>query len=79
VPSTTASNPDADAGTAAAGAFALINSVGNLSGFVGPGLMGWLLQVTGNYRAGLWMCVSVPLVAALSMGVLARYCRTPSR
>jgi ACS family tartrate transporter-like MFS transporter len=65
-------------GTAAAGAFALINSVGNLSGFVGPGLMGWLLQATGNYRAGLWMCVCVPLVAALSMAVLARYCRTPS-
>jgi ACS family tartrate transporter-like MFS transporter len=65
-------------GTAAAGAFALINSVGNLSGFVGPGLMGWLLQATGNYRAGLWMCVGVPLVAALSMALLARYCRTPA-
>ncbi|HEX4272359.1 MAG TPA: MFS transporter, partial [Rhizomicrobium sp.] len=64
-------------GTAAAGAFALINSVGNLSGFVGPGMMGWLLQVTGNYRAGLWMCVGVPLVAALSMALIARYCRTP--
>jgi ACS family tartrate transporter-like MFS transporter len=66
-------------GTAAAGAFALINCVGNLSGFVGPGLMGWLLQVTGNYHAGLLMCAGVPLVAALSMAVLARYCRTPSR
>jgi len=58
-------------GTAAAGAFALINSVANLSGFVGPGLMGWLLQITGNYRAGLWMCVGVPLVAAISMQLLA--------
>jgi ACS family tartrate transporter-like MFS transporter len=65
-------------GTAAAGAFALINSVGNLSGFIGPGMMGWLLQVTGNYRAGLWMCVGVPLVAALSMALIARYCRTPT-
>ena len=37
-------------GTAAAGAFALINSVGNLSGFVGPGLMGCLLQSTGSYH-----------------------------
>jgi ACS family tartrate transporter-like MFS transporter len=58
-------------GTAAAGAFALINSVANLSGFVGPGLMGWLLSRTGDYKAGLWMCVGVPLVAAISMQLLA--------
>lgn len=64
-------------GTAAAGAFALINCVGNLSGFVGPGLMGWLLQTTGSYQAGLWMCVGVPAVAAVSMAALAKYCRTP--
>jgi ACS family tartrate transporter-like MFS transporter len=63
-------------GTAAAGAFALINSVGNLSGFVGPGLMGWLLQTTGSYRAGLWMCVGVPLVAAISMQLLAKSCQS---
>jgi ACS family tartrate transporter-like MFS transporter len=62
-------------GTAAAGAFALINSIGNLSGFVGPGLMGWLLQTTGSYRAGLWMCVGVPLVAAISMQLLAGACQ----
>ena len=58
-------------GTAAAGAFALINSVANLSGFVGPGMMGWLLQITGSYRAGLWMCVVAPLIAAISMQMLA--------
>ena len=58
-------------GTAAAGAFALINSVANLSGFVGPGMMGWLLQITGSYRAGLWMCVAAPLIAAISMQLLA--------
>jgi nitrate/nitrite transporter NarK len=33
--------------------------------------MGWLLKVTGNYKAGLWMCVGVPLVAAISMQLLA--------
>jgi ACS family tartrate transporter-like MFS transporter len=58
-------------GTAAAGAFALVNCVGNLSGFIGPGLMGWLLQTTGNYRAGMLMCAGVPLVAAISMALLA--------
>ncbi|MFO1249229.1 MAG: MFS transporter [Alphaproteobacteria bacterium] len=64
-------------GSAAAGAFALINSVGNLSGFVGPGLMGNLLQTTGSYTIGMWMCTAVALVSALSMAALARYCRTP--
>jgi len=63
-------------GTAAAGAFALINCVGNLSGFVGPGLMGWLLQTTGSYTVGMWMCAGVTLSAALSMAALARYCRS---
>jgi ACS family tartrate transporter-like MFS transporter len=61
-------------GTAAAGAFALINSVANLSGAVGPGLMGSLLQTTGSYTLGMWMCAGVVLVGALSMAVLARFC-----
>ena len=59
-------------GTAAAGAFALINSVGNLSGSLGPGLMGLLLKLTGDYKAGLWMCVAVPILSALSMMVLSK-------
>jgi ACS family tartrate transporter-like MFS transporter len=40
-------------GTAAAGAIALINSVGNLGGFAGPYIMGWLKDATGDYRIGL--------------------------
>jgi len=63
-------------GTAAAGAFALINSVANLSGFVGPGLMGWLLQITGSYKMGMLMCTAVPLVAAISMQLLAKSCQS---
>ena len=59
-------------GTAAAGAFALINSVGNLSGFLGPYLMGWLRQTTGDHRAGLWMCVGVLVIAAVSMQLLSK-------
>ena len=63
-------------GTAAAGAFALINCVANLSGFVGPGLMGWLLQITGSYKTGMLMCTAVPLVAAISMQLLAKSCQS---
>jgi ACS family tartrate transporter-like MFS transporter len=59
-------------GTAAAGAFALINSFGNLSGFFGPAMMGWVNQVTGSYQGGLWTCVVVPLVGAAAMALLAR-------
>lgn len=38
--------------TAATG-IAVINSIGNLGGFVGPTLMGFLTQVTGSTNAGL--------------------------
>jgi ACS family tartrate transporter-like MFS transporter len=39
---------------AAAGGIAFINSVGNLGGFIGPFLMGWLKKSTGGgYFAGL--------------------------
>jgi D-galactonate transporter len=36
-------------GTAAAGGLALINSIGNLGGFVGPYFTGWIKQETGAY------------------------------
>lgn len=36
-------------GTAAAAAIALVNSVGNLGGFFGPTLVGYLKDATGNY------------------------------
>jgi MFS transporter, ACS family, tartrate transporter len=40
-------------GTAAAVGIALINSVGNLGGFIGPTLMGYLAAVTGSLEEGL--------------------------
>ncbi len=40
-------------GTAAAGGIALINSVGNLGGFAGPYLVGWIKDRTGSYSAGM--------------------------
>jgi len=39
--------------TAAAVGIAAINSVGNLGGFIGPSLVGYLAQVTGSTDAGL--------------------------
>jgi len=39
-------------GTAAAAGIALINSIGNLGGFVGPTLIGALYDLTGGYTGG---------------------------
>ncbi|VCU69602.1 Putative tartrate transporter [Pigmentiphaga humi] len=40
-------------GAAAAGGIALINSVGNLGGFAGPYLMGWIKESTGSFSPGM--------------------------
>jgi ACS family tartrate transporter-like MFS transporter len=40
-------------GTAAAGGLALINSIGNLGGFVGPYFVGWIKNATGGYSLAL--------------------------
>src|ERR1700754_4259518 len=52
-------------GTAAAGAIALINSIGNLAGFGGPYLVGWVKDATGNTEMGLMVLALFPLVAGL--------------
>ncbi len=44
--------PPSAASGAAAG-IALINSVGNIGGFVGPYLLGWVLDTTHSFAAGL--------------------------
>lgn len=40
-------------GLAAAVGVALINSIGNMGGFFGPYMMGWLKSATADYRVGL--------------------------
>ncbi|MBR1120473.1 MFS transporter [Bradyrhizobium lablabi] len=52
-------------GTAAAGAIALINSIGNLAGFGGPYLIGWVKDATGSTSTGLLVLSLLPLVAGL--------------
>ena len=52
-------------GTAAAAGIALINSIGNLGGFVGPSVMGWLRQVSGSYSAGLLVLASALIIQAV--------------
>ena len=52
-------------GTAAAGAIALINSIGNLAGFGGPYLVGWVKESTGSGSAGLLVLAVMPLIAGI--------------
>ena len=57
-------------GTAAAAGIAMINSVGNLAGFLGPYLMGLLKQLTASNDAGLYMmagCMALGGLLALSL------------
>ena len=52
-------------GSAAAGGIALINSIGNLGGFVGPYVVGWIREVTNSYEAGLYFLGGLALVAGV--------------
>jgi MFS transporter, ACS family, tartrate transporter len=52
-------------GTAAAGAIAMINSIGNLAGFGGPYLIGWVKEATGNTQSGLLLLAILPLIGAV--------------
>ena len=53
------------AGTGAAAGIALINSVGNLGGFVGPYLIGWIRDRTGSFTLALITLAMSPLLGAL--------------
>jgi len=57
----------------AAGSIGLINSVGNLGGFVGPYMMGWLEHTTGSFVGGLAvlsasLMLSAVIVLCLGLG-----------
>jgi len=54
-------------GASAAAGIALINSLGNLGGFAGPLLIGWLKQRVGSYAAGL---DAVSVMMALSAVIM---------
>jgi ACS family tartrate transporter-like MFS transporter len=64
-------------GIAAAGAIALINSVGNLSGFVGPYVIGMVRDRTGSFTGSLYGLAGSSLVAASLIAVLAVRDRRP--
>ena len=61
--------------SAAAVAVGFINSFGNLGGFVGPSVFGYLRTATGSYRAGLWCLTGCMFMA----GTLAACIRSRAK
>jgi len=59
-------------GTRAAIAIALINSIGNLAGFVGPYLVGWIKQASGSFSFALLALSVGPMVCAALVAALGR-------
>jgi ACS family tartrate transporter-like MFS transporter len=59
-------------GSAAAAGIATINSIGNLGGFVGPAMIGWIKDLTGSFQGGLFFVAALLVVSAVLTLVLAR-------
>jgi ACS family tartrate transporter-like MFS transporter len=52
-------------GTAAAAGLAFINSLGNLGGWFGPTIVGWLADRTGGFQGGLYAVAGFCALAAV--------------
>ena len=65
-------------GTAAAGAIALINATGNLGGYFGPFIVGWIKDATDSFQAGLYFLAACSLMAAIIAFFAARAAGDPA-
>ena len=61
-------------GTAAAGGIALINSIGNLGGYVGPFLVGWIKDSTNSFEAALYFLAACTLASGALVLLARRAC-----
>jgi ACS family tartrate transporter-like MFS transporter len=66
-------------GSAAAAGIALINSIGNLGGFFGPSIMGWLRDLTGGFSGGLLVLAGALIVESILVSQLRLPLATPAR
>lgn len=66
-------------GTAASAGIALVNSVGNLAGFFGPTVLGWLKDNTGSTNVGLYILAAFLLLCAPLMFLLPAKLVNPRR
>jgi MFS transporter, ACS family, tartrate transporter len=61
-------------GTAAAGGIALINSIGNLGGYVGPFLVGWIKDSTNGFETALYFLAACTLASGALVFFARRAC-----
>jgi ACS family tartrate transporter-like MFS transporter len=54
----------------AAGGVALVNSIGNIGGFVGPTLVGYVRDTTGGFTAGRWVLAAGLVIGAVIVALL---------
>ncbi|MBR1222799.1 MFS transporter [Bradyrhizobium sp. U87765 SZCCT0131] len=66
------------AGPAAATGIATINSIGNLGGFAGPAMIGWIKDQTGSYAGGLYFVGGLLMLSAVLTLVLSRSLLRPA-
>ena len=59
-------------GIGAAAGIGLINSIGNLSGFSGPYLTGWLYELTGSYTPPFLVIAALVTAAGLGLIIVMR-------
>ena len=59
-------------GSAAATGIATINSIGNLGGFAGPAMIGWIKDQTGSFAGGLHFVAGLLVLSAVLTLILAR-------
>ena len=61
----------------------VVNSVGSTAGFAAPYVTGWLADLTGSQKTGLWLVGAVMIAAGAAAVVLraqgARGPRAPGR
>ncbi len=55
------------AGAAAAAGIAQVNAIGNLAGFVGPFLLGWIKELTGSYALGMLPMILLAVVGGIAV------------
>jgi ACS family tartrate transporter-like MFS transporter len=66
-------------GDGAAAGIGLINSIGNLGGFVGPYLMGWMQRGPGDFRGGLLVLAASAFGSGLLVLTVRATPRTPAK
>jgi MFS transporter, ACS family, tartrate transporter len=58
--------------SAAAGAIALINALGNLGGISGPTMLGWVKTATGSFSGGIYFLAVCSFIAAIIVPLAIR-------